>query len=468
MAQGRKPAVQDVWFEKNFIAASGVQTLEEAVPQWEFSHFDSAEGVLQRCDVCPTNIRWIVVLRNMENGMYLRIGHICYDKMRIYLETKQLLPVSFSSRRDHGRTIRSYIIEKLGEYPDKKPRSFSSVTEWCKTQRDLPEQVTRALECIAAFGYTVNIADADAFVDYYKANRLFSLRELLTDAERRLLHVFPYKNSLPPNVTIAKLPKLRRLLARGNALAKKRQEKWHAAALKAWQAEKEMLASGINIAWNTELLQGDDAAVLYLTDPNHERSYRCVLPGWGMWNSRIHIGDVRATVPNSAKFQATDIVRPELPSIPRLLLHPDDKELWLARAEEYGRARIAQIFLETREIMECLVREHPERYVKGAFRKGVHPRNGNAEWHLRVGSEKFILQTGDVYREDEGEIYIRITKVIVPDAVYIVARMNLSTEDDRLGWFYNTYYTGVIWGGREVRFVRNFPTRHTVVMRDKE
>lgn len=464
--EGGHTAVQHVWFEKNFIAASGVSTLEEAAPLWEFSHFARTENGTQKCDVCPTNITWVVVLHNTKNDMYLRIGTVCYDKFLVYLETNKVLPSSLSARKERSRALRSYVLEKFGEYP-KGRGSFSSVVGWFKTQKDLPAEVLRGLECIVHLGHTLTEEDGDLFVSYYKQNRLFGLRELLNDRERRFLDAFPYPNRLPRRVRIDDLPKLRRILTSGRIVLANREarrkealRKEREAAAIAWQDERDVLAEGVSIARNTEVLQFDSNAELYFTDPNARRSYRCILSGWGRRNQDVLLQDLKATIGTSAKFIATDVSRPNLPMLPTLRMDAADIAAWLQRAEAYRRERLAALFAEAIAHAERLVSEHPELYVKGSFKKGTHPRNSKSEWHLRIGAEKFILQNGDTYLENSGEIYVRSMKVIVKDRVYVVARLYLDSTSDKLTWFYNSYYTGKLYGRGPTVF--NMPIRHTL------
>lgn len=160
---------KNIDFEKNLTVASGKDKLEEAAPLWRFSHFGMEVGEYKHCHLCHSRINTWVAIKNAGNGVVLLIGHDCYDKLISFLATKKLESLNLGVRKSYISEIKKYCKKHINE----------SFLAWFGAEKCLSENLKATLDFIKKFGYAPSLETAQALVEHYKNNRLFSLEELL-------------------------------------------------------------------------------------------------------------------------------------------------------------------------------------------------------------------------------------------------------------------------------------------------
>lgn len=161
---------KDEHFEKNLAIASEVGSLEEAAPMWRFSHFGVVDKKKdQFCKLCGTKIKKFVTIFNPTNEALLQIGHICYDKLIIYLATKQLSSSLLNARRSYIAKIKKYCKQYINE----------SFLKWIETQDGITQIMRDDIDFINRSGYASNLEAAERLVEYYKTHYKFTLIDLM-------------------------------------------------------------------------------------------------------------------------------------------------------------------------------------------------------------------------------------------------------------------------------------------------
>lgn len=191
---------------RELISASGEsektpKVLEAIIPRWKFSHFTTET---QNCQLCHTPIKRAVVIKNEDNGVYLMIGHECYDKLAHYLAAKNI-ESSMATRKEYAAKIKEHA---------EKHRIDASFLAWFRAQPDLPLRIKMFIHITDDLGHPPSIEMARELVGYYRRHRRFSIRALLAPQEIMLFNSFPHKSLLPLTITLWQLPKLKKILHR--------------------------------------------------------------------------------------------------------------------------------------------------------------------------------------------------------------------------------------------------------------
>lgn len=200
------------WFERELTSASGKQTLAEAAPFWELSHFGVVDDGEKRgnCQICHARIVNFVAIRNVQNNMTLLIGHDCYDKLLHYLATSKVESINLPERKKQVAVIKQYCRREID----------AAFLAWFATRKRLPESVRQTLAVIRAMGYAPSIKAAEELVEYYKSHRTFRLLELLGDRARWLFGSFSHKGMLPKKITLSDLLRAEAIIVRGDEITR--------------------------------------------------------------------------------------------------------------------------------------------------------------------------------------------------------------------------------------------------------
>lgn len=217
LASQKKPviAAKHSIFTRELLAASGEPNdPQTAAKAWRLQHFGHFRGPALRrpnCALCHSLIAHFAIIANTKNGVQLKIGHDCLIKLRDLAMTGEVNSVNpLRTFEQFRKDIHDYIKRELGN--DRK--IISSVTSWLESQEDLPESIKESLLMLRESGVTPSQDAAEELVDYYKTHRLLPVGEVLTPSERIFaLSKIPHVRAIPRMITLARLPKLKRILA---------------------------------------------------------------------------------------------------------------------------------------------------------------------------------------------------------------------------------------------------------------
>lgn len=553
MTAGVRIARKHEMFIRELTAASAAVTLESAAPQWQLAHFDRADGK-GNCQLCHTAIINVVVIKNPSRGMYLRIGHDCYDKLIDYQQSLDLGAITYVDRKKEIGRIKSYV----------KRHIDAAVLRWLEGRKRLPSALRRALMLIKAVGYAPQLSDAEGLVEYYKNHRKFSLYDLLSPEQRKILEVYPERGSLPKTLTLAVLPAVQEALATWHEaeqerLHQEREQKrqtllrfaqcgltpsnlrfeavgqsmmlafeyggvtlhpridssdayytlrslseedlratrpatleltakemgdsitFHLGyeCTKTWVenvrkireereaarerergerierlldalVDKEVDLSGAEIisegkgdsySITLRFPVGQDTVISLLVSRHPGISgFRLGLPGIRsdfLWSGACR-NLLEKTMPPCAYFAVNE-------ETGEVILNEESAESWLAKAYAESKLRNARLeeqkqarlelekaeweqakpiaLAKAKQHMEGKVAEDPDMYLETSFRWGKHPRTGENQRETRVRGVKYVLAREDHYDPNEGTIYVRVVRELVPERVMLVTRI---------------------------------------------
>ncbi|MDP3735289.1 MAG: hypothetical protein Q8R39_02580 [bacterium] len=192
-------------FERNLIAGSGKENLQDAAPFWELHHVGVvASGKRENCQLCHTPLLKFAVIRNHETDIRKLIGFDCYAKLLRYLETHHITSSRLRKLDEHEREQREYVKRHIN----------ASMLAWLRSQSDLPDHARLSLEVIDTLGYPPSLVAAELLVGYYRTHRHFSLEntELVANETRALLRRYPDRGSLPQRVNFNGLSQIEAML----------------------------------------------------------------------------------------------------------------------------------------------------------------------------------------------------------------------------------------------------------------
>ena len=186
---------------RELINASAKKNLEEAIEEWSFSHFGIFDDK-KNCQLCHSSIKLFTAIKNKINGVVLLIGSDCYDKLLRYADTR-LIASNIAPRKKIVSEIKKFHAKNINE----------SFLKWFQGQDNLPDEVISTLEVITSLGYSSSIEAAIRLVEYYKHHRIFPIGELLNSGGMASYNTHPHRRLLSENVTLAKLPKFKKVLS---------------------------------------------------------------------------------------------------------------------------------------------------------------------------------------------------------------------------------------------------------------
>ncbi len=221
---------KDASFIKELLAASGViNDVHRASQSWSVSHFemfaeDEETKDRPHCQLChASGLVHSAIIVHETNGMRLRIGHDCLEKLVQLQETGEVKSAKLYTFKTHREKLRRDLEAAFVHAPQKVARNIvAAMTKWLSAQKVLPEHIRETLKWLEKFGTPANNEAAQELLLYYKTHRRFPIADVCTRAIVAAIETHPFRKLIPKTVTLDQLPQLERIASRGYRLNKQR------------------------------------------------------------------------------------------------------------------------------------------------------------------------------------------------------------------------------------------------------
>jgi hypothetical protein len=172
--------------ELNLVEASGALDLQEAFEKSSWQKISEVSIPAEaRCELCNQAIKLQVVIKNLQNGLILKIGTQCYQKVVNFMRTGKFEPIPkpTASSRSAGEELNKLAV--LDE----------TYLGWFDAQ-DLPDDLRREIEYIKVAKVPTSMEKVKELLAYYRQNRIFEPEILIpvsvrVEAESEGLHYHP-------------------------------------------------------------------------------------------------------------------------------------------------------------------------------------------------------------------------------------------------------------------------------------
>lgn len=231
--------------------ASGEQKrLEQCANEWVLFLIDTnpLPGSENQCQLCNQQlIRQVLFIRNIVNGVVIRIGADCYEKLLNFLSTGNIK----TTLEDRGEFVSGLKREWRKNLEDK------TFIGWFKQQLDentLPTDVAEAIRFAFANKMASSKEAGNLIVEYYKATKKFYRSVLLPDSNY-------YASSIPIMLTIKESEKFQHLMWLGERFDKAISErKLELLQEEAWSREWNATFAEVNEATRESGIRVDEWA----------------------------------------------------------------------------------------------------------------------------------------------------------------------------------------------------------------